>query len=254
MPMKAVLLQQNIVWADPDENTVRLSALLADAPQADLYVLPEMFTTGFATEPVGVAEEEPAKGLEWMKSFAAERDCAVAGSIALHVDGGYVNRHYFVTPQGVHWYDKRHLFTYGGEDKTFTRGTVRKIVEWRGVRFLLTVCYDLRFPVWSRNRDDYDAIICVANWPQVRQFAWNTLTRARSIENQCFMLAVNRCGEDPKCIYEGGTAIIDPYGATVAGCEPCREQYIVAELDMEGLASFRQKFPVIDDADNFEIL
>lgn len=252
--MKVALIQCDIVWADPAANRSRLDAVLAALPSVDLCVLPEMFSTGFATCPEGIAEEEPCATFGWMKERAAQMDCAVAGSVALHVDGRYMNRFYFVKPDGdVTVYDKHHLFTFGGEHHRFTRGEIRQVVEWRGVRFLLGVCYDLRFPVWSRNRKDYDAAIYVASWPSVRQYPWDTLLRARAIENQCYVLGVNRVGSDPSCEYGGGTALVDPYGAAAAACEKGQEQALVADIDMGVLEAFRAKFPVLDDADDFEL-
>lgn len=253
--MKTVLVQQDIVWADPSANREHLDSILAGIGSADLVVLPEMFSTGFATCPEGIAEEAPVpKSLDWMKAAAARGSYAIAGSVAVHEGGKYYNRLYFVKPDGsVVKYDKHHLFTYSGEDKTFAAGSERCIVEWRGVRFLLIVCYDLRFPVWIRNRADYDAIICVASWPTPRRAAWDTLVRARAIENQCWMLAVNRAGTDPSCTYSGGTALIDPYGAPVAAAADNHEDVISGTLDLDLLAAFRSKFPVLHDADSFEI-
>ena len=252
--MKTALIQYDIVWADPEANRNRLDALLDTLPQVDLVVLPEMFSTGFATQPEGIAEEAPSATLEWMKAKAEAMDCAVAGSVALHEDGGYFNRFWFVKPSGeVTAYDKHHLFTFGGEHHRFTRGEDRVVVEWRGFRFLLGVCYDLRFPVWSRNRKDYDAAIYVASWPSVRQFPWDTLLRARAIENQCYVLGVNRVGKDPSCEYAGGTAAVDPYGATLTACVPGAGQILVTDLDMAVLEAFRAKFPVLEDADEFEL-
>ena len=252
--MKTALIQSEIVWADPEANRRRFDAVLAGLPEVDLVVLPEMFTTGFATSPEGVAEEAPSATLEWMKEKARQMDCAVAGSVALHEDGKFFNRFWFVKPSGeTVAYDKHHLFTYSGEHLRFTRGEERVVTEWRGFCFLLNVCYDLRFPVWSRNRKDYDAAIYVASWPSVRQFPWDTLLRARAIENQCFVLGVNRVGTDPSCTYGGGTAAIDPYGATLAACDPGTEGVVLADLDMSALEAFRAKFPVLDDAEDFEI-
>lgn len=252
--MKIVLYQQDIVWADLQANRQKLIDLMGRAPGADLYVLPEMFTTGFATSPEGIAEQSPSDTLTLMQQLAARYDAAIAGSIALHEDGRYVNRFLFVRPDGSYAaYDKRHLFTYGGEHKTFTGGSERVIVEWRGVRFLLLVCYDLRFPVWIRNRRDYDAILCIASWPTVRRNAWDTLVRARAIENQCFVAAVDRTGDDPACHYNGGTVFVDPYGEVQAACADGREEFVCAELDMDILHAFRAKFPVLSDADDFSL-
>lgn len=252
--MKILLLQQDIVWASPETNRKKLSEAVAAAPDADLYIVPEMFSTGFATVPEGIAEEAPSETLEFLRGLAAERDAAFAGSIALHENGSFRNRFFFVKPDGsVTVSDKRHLFTYGGEDRTFTGGDRRTIVEWRGVRFLLLVCYDLRFPVWSRNRGDYDAIIYVASWPEVRRKAWDVLVRARAIENQCFVAAVNRTGDDPSCHYNGGSVFVSPFGDILASCPDSEESAVMAELDMESLQSFRKSFPVLDDADDFEL-
>lgn len=252
--MKVTLLQRDIIWADPQKNAELIYEELQKQKGSDLYVLPEMFSTGFITGSAENAEKEPCFSLGMMKSWAREFNCAIAGSIALHTEEGNRNRFYFVKPDGsVTYYDKRHLFTYGGEQHRFTAGDERVIVEWRGFRFLLLVCYDLRFPVWARNRRDYDAIICVANWPAVRSYAWDTLIRARAIENQCFMLAVNRAGTDPVGPYKGGSVILEPHGEVVASCEDFKESSVTAEICMEDLEAFRRSFPVMDDADNFRI-
>lgn len=253
--MKVALVQQDIVWASPADNCSRLDVLLKTAEGCDLCVLPEMFSTGFATRPDGIAETSPAPSLEWMKAKSAQMNCAIAGSISTFEDGTFYNRFHFVKPDGsVTSYDKHHLFTYSGEDKTFTAGTERRVIEWRGVRFLMIVCYDLRFPVWIRNRKDYDAILCVASWPVARRKAWDTLVRARAIENQCFLAAVNRVGSDPSCQYSGGTAFIDPYGETQCFVEDGKEGICIADLDMSGLDAFRAKFPVLNDADEFRMI
>ena len=279
--MKVCLIQTDIAWGAPEANTKHLDTLLDNAPQADLYVLPEMFSTGFATLPGATVETaEPGTGLAWMQAKAAQMDAAFAGSIALEIpdqvgnDGertgnghsgipaeepeshaSCVNRFYFVRPDGSYeHYDKRHLFGYGGEGERFRAGDERVIIEYRGVRFLPAVCYDLRFPVWLRNRDDYDAILLVASWPDVRRFAWDTLTRARAIENACFVAAVNRVGVDPACSYDGGTALIGPYGETLVQANDSAEAVIYGEIDLSRLVSYHRKFPVLDDADNFNIL
>lgn len=248
------LIQQDIIWGDPQANHDRLDAMFSTLPAADLYVLPEMFSTGFATSPEAECEPEQSPSLEWMKGKAASLDAAIAGSVAVTDGQKRWNRFFFVKPDGdVTQYDKRHLFTYGGEDKTFTSGDSRVIVEWRGIRFLLEVCYDLRFPVWARNRGDYDAIIYVANWPDVRRFAWDTLIRARAIENQCFVAAVNRVGTDPACEYNGGTVLLDPYGNTVVAVPDGKEAAVCEEIDMDAFRPFFKKFPVLGAADKFEL-
>lgn len=252
--MNIVLLQTDIVWADPSANIARAERLIGSAPQAELYVLPEMWATGFATSPDGIAEDEQQSlALRWMKTVAMEKNCALSGSLAVRVqDGTYRNRHYFVTPVATHFYDKRHLFTHGHEDVRYTAGSQPVIVVWQGIRLLLLTCYDLRFPVWSRygRAGEYDAIVLVANWPARRQLAWDTLLRARAIENQSFVVAVNRVGTDAMGIgYEGGSMIIDPVGRVLAEAMKNAEQAIAGQLDMAKLAQMRQHFRVLDDRD-----
>ncbi len=248
--MKITILQQNIVWADPTANVRKADEAINQNPGADLYVLPEMFSTGFCTNPEGIAESTESETLQWMKDKAATTDAAIAGSVAVTEDGKYYNRFYFVKPDGsVTHYDKKHLFTYGGEHLRFTAGEERVVVEWKGVRILLEVCYDLRFPVWARNRGDYDMILYVASWPTPRVSAWSALLVARAIENQCYVAGVNRVGTDPACEYCGGSVIIDPYGKTLAACEMNQECEASAKVDMDKLNAFREKFPVLNDAD-----
>ena len=247
--MKTVILQRDIAWADPEENCRRAEEAIGRHEGADLYVLPEMFSTGFCTQPEGIAERE-GYTLAWMKQMATRTGAAIAGSVATEEEGKYYNRFYFVKPDGtVTHYDKKHLFTYGGEHLRFTPGTERVIVEWKGVRILLEVCYDLRFPIWARNRGDYDMILYVASWPTPRVEAWSALLVARAIENQCYVAGVNRVGTDPACEYCGGSVIIDPYGKTIAACARGEECEATATIDMEKLEAFREKFPVLEDAD-----
>lgn len=247
--MKTVILQRDIIWADPVRNCREARLAIHRNLGADLYVLPEMFSTGFCTNPVGIAERKDYT-LKWMKKMAGVMDAAIAGSVAIEEDGRYYNRFYFVKPDGsVVQYDKKHLFTYGGEHLRFTPGDERVVVEWRGVRILLEVCYDLRFPVWSRNRGDYDMILYVASWPTPRVEAWSALLVARAIENQCYVAGVNRVGTDPSCEYCGGSVIIDPYGHTLAACPRGVESEAEAVIDMERLIEFKRKFPVLRDAD-----
>ena len=248
--MKLTILQRNIEWANPVLNVERADEAIDRNSGADLYVLPEMFSTGFCTQPEGIAEPSDSDTLKWMKRKAAQTNAAIAGSVAVEEQGRYYNRFYFVKPDGeVVYYDKKHLFTYGGEHLRFTAGEERVVVEWRGVRILLEVCYDLRFPVWARNRGDYDMILYVASWPTPRVGAWSALLVARAIENQCYVAGVNRVGKDPACEYSGGSVIIDPYGRALATCADNTECEAMAEIDMEALEAFREKFPVLKDAD-----
>lgn len=248
--LKITLLQTDITWSNPEENAIEAKKAIEACPGSDLYVLPEMWSTGFATEPKGIAERN-LQSLNWMVRTAKGTHAAIAGSIATELaEGDFRNRFYFVKPDGeVKYYDKHHLFTYGGEDRRYKAGDQRVVVEYGGVRFLLLVCYDLRFPIWSRSHEDYDCIIYVASWPTSRIDAWRTLLKARAIENQCYVAGVNRIGTDPSCQYCGGTALIDPYGNPVAQCEDGKSMAISANIDLDLLKAFRQKFPVLKDRD-----
>lgn len=262
--MKITLLQTDIIWADPVANRGHIEEIMKTLPESDVYVLPEMFSTGFATSPEGIAEplDAPGNTYEWMLEMAKKYNAAIAGSVATETRGrdnegkDYYNRFYFAKPDGaLAWYDKKHLFTYGGEDKHYTAGSERAIVEFRGVKFLLQICYDMRFPRFSRNyiTEDgtpaYDVALYVASWPTSRINAWTTLAHARAIENQCYVAAVDRVGKDPVCEYCGGTMLIDPYGRTRVECEMNKECAVTGEIDMEALEAFRKKFPVLNDAD-----
>ena len=255
--MKVALVQMDIVWENSKANRETAERLMLAAEKCDIYVLPEMWNTGVTTEPMGVAEPENGETLQWMQRMADKLDAAIAGSIAVKAqDGSYRNRLYFVKPRenvqwsmfNVQWYDKHHLFSYGGETKNYTPGNEYVTVEWRGLRFHLSICYDLRFPIWLRNRDDYEVLICVASWPSVRMHAWKVLLAARAIENQCYVLGVNRIGKDPYCEYSGGSCVVDPFGfATVA---PDNEASVLTQtLDLKRLKSFREKFPVLKEMD-----
>lgn len=228
--------------------------MIKQAPRSGLYILPEMWNTGFAAAPFGIAEklEECKKSgsLNWMTNMAMKYNAAICGSLALETESGkYANRCYFVRPDGSYSsYDKKHLFFGGGENINYTAGNKRTIIEYKGIRFMLLVCYDLRFPVWARNEKDYDAIICVANWPEARQEAWETLLKARAIENQSYVLGANRVGKDSLCKYSGGSCIVSPYGKLLSLCGNA-EGFATAELDIEGLNKFRKAFPVLTDRD-----
>lgn len=249
--MKITIFQTDTIWGQPDENVKNVQRLFDENHGSDLYVLPEMWATGFATEPQGLAENTDSIALRWMQQTARAHQCAFSGSLLIHAsDGTYRNRHYFVTPEGTVFYDKHHLFTYGHEDEHFTPGNDRLIVNYDGWRLLILTCYDLRFPCWSRYTTgrEYDAIIIVANWPDSRQEAWNVLTQARAIENQCYLVGVNRVGDDAKCHYIGGSVAVDVTGHVVARCGTDVETMSV-ELDKEELEYRRSKFCVLDDRD-----
>lgn len=252
--MRISIVQQNIVAGDRAATLRQTERRLLGAAPADMFVLPEMFATGFgAAEPAEYADGEIRR---WMERMADRLNAAVTGSVAVSIGSRLRNRLYFARPGGeTSHYDKRHLFSFAGEQKLYNAGDRRVIAEYKGVRFLLQVCYDLRFPAWSRNRSDYDAAIYAASWPSSRIAAWDTLLRARAIENQCYVIGVNRVGDDPSgAHYPGRSAIIDCYGNTVASCADNKEEVASADLDMEALGRFRKKFPVLDDADMFSFL
>ena len=257
--MKIGLVQTNIAWCDIPTNIVRAEALIASSEAADLYILPEMWSTGFVIEAQDVAQtEEQCEALKWMVTTAATRNCAISGSLVISEGGKYYNRHYFITPEGIAArYDKKHLFRLGGETKRFTAGTERIVVEWHGVKFLLQTCYDIRFPVFARNRVtegvyDYDAIIYIASFPTPRAAAWRTLAMARAIENEAFVFAVNRTGDDIYCNYSGGSIAVDSFGDILSDCGS-GEAVVTVEIDIDRLKERRKGFPTLPDADLFNI-
>jgi predicted amidohydrolase len=252
--MDILLLQADIKWQSPDNNRNRLRNIINSCSRADIIILPEMFTTGFCTLPVNIAEKADTVTLAWMQNLAGERNSAIAGSIPVEDGGKYYNRFYFVKPDGSYSvYDKRHLFSFAGEDRRYTAGDKRVIVEYCGFRILLQVCYDIRFPVFSRNRGDYDMIIYVANWPFSRIGAWTALLPARAIENQCYVAGVNRTGSDPSTRYGGGTVLVDFLGRSVAGAGFDREEAVFGTVNIKSINEFRSKFPALSDADKFAI-
>ena len=253
--LKVSLLQTDIAWADSERNILAAERLIRSCDEADLYVLPEMWSTGFATDPREVAQpESQCDALLWMRQTAADRQCAICGSLAVRADDGtWRNRHYFADGRSrqLYYYDKHHLFTYGGEHQYYTPGDRRCIVSYGGVRLLLLTCYDLRFPCWCRYADgaEYDVIVVVANWPQRRQPVWQLLTRARAIENQCYLVGVNRVGTDPYSQYAGASVVCDLNGRTLLQCRRDEQQAAVAQLDLDWMQRQRARFHALDDRD-----
>jgi len=250
--MKVAIVQHDIRANDVEWNLSHADSLMDSQPGADLYVLAETFATGFMAEgSERLAEQQGERIFHRMQEQARRRDAAIGGSVVVKDEGGSLrNRLFLVRPEGTYdYYDKRHLFSFAGETKEYVAGERRVVVEWRGVRWLLQVCYDLRFPVFSRNHGDYDAAVYVANWPQKRRDVWQTLLKARAIENQCFVVGVNRVGSDKACDYTGDSAVIDAYGRTIAACTADKAGTSACELDMDELLRFREKFPVLADAD-----
>lgn len=254
--MRVAIIQHTIHWNELEWNLQHVTSLLNNQPTADLYVLSETFATGFmAEDAVGQTEGQSHRIFSWMQQQAYRLDAAIAGSVSVKDDKGQLrNRFFFVRPDGSYdYYDKRHLFGFAGETDEYVAGERRVVTQWRGVRFLLQVCYDLRFPVFSRNHGDYDAIIYVANWPARRRDVWQTLLKARALENQCFVVGVNIVGNDRNCEYAGDSVIVDAYGCTIAQCTPAMVETAIAEINMEELQRFRKKFPVLEDADAFSL-
>lgn len=248
---RITLIQRNIEWLNIDANLTSIETML-EGVNTDVVVLSEMFQTGFATNPTNVADN--GKTLEWMLHMAKRLDAAIVGSCAVKVGDEFRNRMYFVKPTGeVEYYDKWHLFSVGDETRYYSPGHERKVVEWRGVRYLLAICYDLRFPVWSRQRGDYDVIIYVAAWPTPRRQVWRTLLQARAIENQAYVVGVNRIGDEPTLNYSGDSMVVDYYGRTVVDCG-ADECVANVELDVSGVNAFRDKFNVGVDADDFTMI
>lgn len=251
--MKVTALQTDIVWGDTAANLHNAAQLMSEHPGSDLYVLPEMFSTGFTMTPEIMADKTLST-LRWMQRQVEMRQCALVGSVAAEDGGQYFNRTYFVCPDGTYTiYDKHHLFTPSGEDRHYRPGNKRQIVVYKGWRILLQTCYDLRFPVFSRNTDDYDVAIYIASWPSSRLSAFTTLLHARAIENQAYVIGVNRIGSDPACRYSGGSEIVDALGATMATSQPDTVCAVTAHLDLDILRKQRREFAVLADADRFTL-
>ena len=252
--MKIALIQIPLVWEDPKSNRAyieqKINTLESDT---DLVVLPEMFTTGFTMQPERVAETMQGETVLWMQSLAKAKNCAITGSLVIIEEGNYYNRLLFVFPSGeIHYYNKRHLFTLAGEDKSYTKGTQKLIIEYRGWKICPLICYDLRFPVFARNVEQYDLLLYVANWPTIRIQAWDTLLKARAVENISYTIGINRVGKDEKDYdYSGHSQVVDFLGNYTI--EPQKTEGIFyAQLDKEALRQTRVKLGFLNDQDAFE--
>lgn len=254
--LKIAYVQTDLHWQQPVQNQVMLVQKIAQAAvDADLVVLPEMFLTGFSMAPETAAEAGDTEVIQWLLELSERYSVALCGSIAVCAQDEYRNRFLFVTPEGkLTRYDKRHLFTMGDEDKHYQAGESRVLIRYRGWRILPTVCYDLRFPVWCRNRNEYDLMICVANWPAARREAWRTLLQARAIENQSYVIGVNRIGTDGRGLeYSGDSLVVNFKGELLEDSAPNQPHLGRATLSLDALEAFKEKFPVWADADMFSL-
>lgn len=251
------LVQTDIAWEDKTENLRRLEGKLAQlSGRTDLVVLPEMFSTGFSMRSDLLGETNDGPTLTWLRKRCEIYGMAVTGSFIATDSGRYYNRAFFLTPDGKsYYYDKKHLFRMGDEPGHFDAGSGYEIIRYNGWNIRLAVCYDLRFPVWIRNREnEYDLLIVVANWPEARRFAWESLLCARAIENQCYVCGVNRVGVDGNGFPHSGCSLLfDAKGKCLAGFDENEEGIRTVEIGLEALRSFRRKFPVWKDADPFTL-
>ncbi len=261
-PLMVTLVQGATRWHDAAANRQYYGHLVQQAPDSDLFVLPETFLSGFSNDTASAAEGMDGQGVAWMLALAVDVGAVICGSLAIREEGVVYNRLIWAKPDGSFLqYDKRHLFRMAGEHTRYGSGNQRLIVEWKGWRILPQVCYDLRFPVWLRNRRlasagggmDYDLAIFVANWPAPRRQPWRTLLRARAIENLSYVVGVNRVGVDGNDLpYAGDSAVLDPVGEALIECG-AQQQVVTVALDSAPLLAHRERFPAWMDADEFSL-
>lgn len=256
--LKITIFQAYLFWENIDKNLQNISLRLSSGvkEKTDLIVLPEMFNTGFSMNAKELAEEMDGKTMTWMAASAARYECVVTGSLIIKENNNYYNRMIWMLPTGEYQhYDKRHLFGMGEEDKTYTSGQDKIVVELKGWKIRLAVCYDLRFPIWLRNNDpSYDVLLIVASWPDKRIPHWKALIPARAIENQSYVVAVNRVGHDGKEVYHSGHSMcIDAFGNTVY-YKPEDEDLYTFSINYDDLIKIRRDFPFLKDADQFKLI
>jgi predicted amidohydrolase len=252
--MKVALIQTALIWEDPNGNRQHLDSLFQSlSPEIDLIVLPEMFTTGFTMTPASIDPKEGQITLNWMRDWSQKLDAGIVGSLVWSEEETYRNRLIFMMPDGNHQhYDKRHTFTLAGEDQIYERGKQAVMVHFRGVNFFPLICYDLRFPVWSRYSQPYDVLLYVANWPEPRISAWDILLKARAIENMACVIGVNRFGSDPNSnSYPGHSGVYDSLGKRLAYSEV--EEVIYVTLKPEKIQETRSKLKFLNDRDSFNL-
>jgi omega-amidase len=253
--LEVALLQTELAWHDPQANREHFEALFGQAKGADLILLPEMFTTGFSMESAALAEPEDGPSVQWLQQQAQAVNAVIMGSLIIQAaDGSYRNRLIWARPDGTYaQYDKRHLFRMAGEHKYYSAGDEQVVVELKGWKVRPLICYDLRFPVWSRSAGDTDLLIYTANWPAARRNHWNRLLPARAIENLCYVAAINRVGEDGKgYAYSGDSQVLDFQGDSLQVADAASGVFR-QRLSAQALAQYRERFPAHLDADEFVI-
>jgi len=255
--LKVFLLQTNLVWENPIENRRLLNDKINTiAMDIDLIVLPEMFTSGFTMNASEVAETMDGETISWLKTKAKEKQAAIVGSLVILENDNYYNRLVFVEPSGnIIQYDKRHTFTLAGEHKVYTAGIEKVTLDYKGWKICPLICYDLRFPVWARNVEDYDLLLYVANWPKVRVSAWDALLKARAIENMSYCIGVNRVGLDGNNYeYTGHSAAYDALGNRIDTIEESKEAIEIVTLEKEHIKTYREKLGFLKDRDGFNLV
>ncbi len=255
--LRIAVVQSALVWQDWAANKAQFTARIESlAGQADVIVLPEMFTTGFSMDTATSAQSMDGDAVNWMRAMAESSGAAICGSMVMEEPGvGFTNRFLWMPPAGAYsYYDKRHLFRMGAEHQHYQSGDRRVVIDYRGWRILPLVCYDLRFPVWSRNRQDYDLMVLVANWPAKRSMHWKVLSQARAIENQAYVAVCNRVGEDGNgWSFSGDSRIISAEGEILAELEPDADGVLLHTLSSDKLTQYREGFPAWQDADSFTL-
>jgi omega-amidase len=253
--LNITLVQTELYWEEKYNNLARFDALIGKIENADIIVLPEMFTTGFSMQAEKLGEKMDGTTVKWIIQKAKEKNCAVCGSVIIEENNKYFNRFVWSDEAGnVFTYDKRHLFRMGNEQEHYSAGNKKIIIDYKGWKIQPLICYDLRFPVWSRNsNNNYDLLLYVANWPEARRHPWMTLLAARAIENQCCVAGVNRIGTDGRGINHSGDSMLIDFKGEIIQTADAKEIILNADISLSELNDFRMKFPVSKDADEFEI-
>ena len=249
-------IQKSLIWENKSVNLAAFQDIIKTLNSPDIVVLPELFSTGFTMNVKEYFEDMNDTSVLWMKKMAVKFNTAICGSLIIKEGSDFYNRFLFISPDGIEGqYDKRHLFRMGEENMHYTAGEKRVVISYRGWRILPQICYDLRFPVWFRNANDYDLLLNVANWPAVRKDVWKILLPARAIENQCYAIGLNRVGENNTGLdHSGNSMMIDYKGVIIDSIDENAEGVITQELNLEDLNSFKEKFPAYLDADNYNII